>query len=48
MLHTYWDESGNAREQNSPLTYDADELYRRSQPLEFYRLVPISDTQQAA
>ncbi|GAB4044793.1 hypothetical protein [Spirosoma litoris] len=48
ISHKYWDESGKSSEQKSPLAYDADELYRRSQPLEFYRLVPITDTKQAA
>ncbi|CAN5350026.1 hypothetical protein BH09BAC4_BH09BAC4_47140 [soil metagenome] len=46
--HKYWDELGVASEQKSPLTYDADGLYSKSQPLEFYRLVPITDRQQAA
>ena len=46
--HNYWNESGEVGIQKSPLTYDADELYRLSQPLEFYRLVLLSDTQQAA
>lgn len=46
--HKYWDENGVVYEQESPLSYDPDELYKRSQPLEFYRLVPISDTRQAA
>lgn len=48
MAHKYWDESGAASEQRSPLSYDADGLYKKSQPLEYYRLVPISPTQQAA
>lgn len=42
--HKYWNESGEVSEQKSPLTYDADELYSRSQPLDFFRLVPIQDT----
>ena len=46
--HKYWDESGKVSNQKSPLTYDADGLYNRSQPLELYRLVPIADTKQAA
>ena len=48
ISHKHWDELGNASNQNSPLTYDADGLYSRSQPLESYRLVPISNTKQAA
>lgn len=46
--HKHWDELGMVSTQTSPLTYDPDGLYRRSQPLELYRLVPISDTKQAA
>lgn len=48
IAHKYWNELGHEREQKSPLTYDADMLYDRSQPLESYRLVPISNTKQAA
>jgi hypothetical protein len=48
ITHKYWDESGVASEQSSPLSYDADNLYARSQPLELYRLVPITPAQQAA
>jgi hypothetical protein len=46
--HKFWDESGEMSQQKSPLTYDADALYSRSKPLESYRLVPLSDTKQAA
>ncbi|GAB2584262.1 hypothetical protein [Spirosoma areae] len=46
--HTHWDESGATSQRSSPLTYDPDGLYSRSKPLEFYRLVPISDAKQAA
>ncbi len=48
VTHTYWDESGMRSEQASPLTYDADGLYKQSQPLELYRLVPIIPNKQAA
>lgn len=44
--HKYWDESGEMSQQKSPLTYDADELYSRSKPLEFYRLVPLQNRQR--
>ncbi|ADB37142.1 hypothetical protein [Spirosoma linguale] len=46
--HKYWNESGDSDTRTSPLTYDANVLYDKSQPLERYRLVPIPDTQQAA
>lgn len=46
--HKYWNESGNVSDKKSPLTYDADELYRRSQPLDLFRLVLVSDAKQAA
>lgn len=40
--HTFLDESDTISRRKSPLSYDPDGLYSRSQPLELYRLVPIS------